>query len=439
VEIMPISSSPIPVHLARPLALPGGGALPNRIVKAAMSEVLAQRDTGAPTEALVQLYSRWASSGAGLLLTGNVMVSRDSRGEPGNVVIEDERDLALLKRWAAAAQEHGAQLWMQINHAGRQVPRSVTAHTVAPSAVAMKGVGGLFSRPRALEEGEIEAIVDRFAETARIAKLAGFAGVQIHAAHGYLISQFLSPLANLREDAWGGDAERRMRFLLEIVRATRAAVGPSFPIAVKLNSADFQRGGFGEDESMAVVEALAKEGIDLLEISGGNYESPAMMGSPKLAPRKSTVAREAYFLEYARKARGLVAVPLLLTGGLRTARAMESVVADGEVDAVGLARPLAFEPDLPARLLAGTAAGARGDVEARVGIRLFDDLLQSLFSQAQMARLAAGLAPDANLSRWWVLLAGIVHGYLWSPFRSDPRPAMPRPPARPRAVAESTA
>lgn len=408
-----------PVHLAKPLPLPSGSALPNRIVKAAMSEVLAHRHSGTPTEELVRLYERWATSGAGMMLTGNVMIDVESRGELGQVVVEDERHLPILRRWADAAQAHGAKLWMQINHAGRQAPRSVTANAVGPSAVGMKGLTGLFATPRALDGGEVLDLVRRFATTARIAKEAGFSGVQIHAAHGYLVSQFLSPLTNLRDDAWGGDAERRMRFLREIVRAVRAEVGPSFPIGVKLNSADFQRGGFGEDESMGVVVALEKEGIDLLEISGGNYESPAMMGSQ----RASTARREAYFLEYARKVRALVKTPLLLTGGMRTARVMESVVASGEVDAVGLGRPLSFEADLPARILRGEAGAI--EVEVKVGIRLLDDMLQAAFSQAQMARMARGLLPDLGISRWRVL-AHAFAGYFYNPFRSTkPKALLP--------------
>lgn len=426
------ASSARSLHLARPLALPCGTSLPNRIVKAAMSEVLAARHSGVPTEALVRLYERWGRSGAGMLLTGNVMIDVASRGELGQVVVEDDRDLPLLERWAAAAQANGAQLWMQINHAGRQAPRSVTSSAVGPSPVVMKGLGSLFSTPRPLTHDEILGIVGQFARTAAVAKAAGFAGVQVHAAHGYLISQFLSPLTNLRDDAWGGDAERRMRLLLEVVRAVRAAVGPAFPVGVKLNSADFQRGGFGEDESTGVVVALQKERIDLLEISGGNYESPAMMGAGE-AKRASTVKREAYFLDYARKVRALVTTPLLLTGGMRTAAVMESVVSSGEVDAVGMARPLTFEPDLATRILAGQATGAR-DVEVRVGIRLLDDMLQALFSQAQMARMARGREPDLDISRWLVIAHGLT-GYLYNPLVRSPR--SPRSLPAPRAIAPS--
>ena len=411
----------LPLRLASSLGLPSGARLENRIVKAAMSEVLADRVTGAPDAKLVRLYEGWGKGGAGMLLTGNVMISTESRGELGQVVVDDETHLEVLREWAQAAQANGSALWMQINHAGRQTPRSIADTCLAPSAIPMRRGGGLFAKPIAATDAQIRGLVRGFATTAAVAKKAGFAGVQIHGAHGYLVNQFLSPLSNTRGDAWGGDPERRMRFLLEIVRAIRAEVGPDFPVGVKLNSADFQRGGFTEEESMQVVVALEKEGIDLLEISGGTYESPAMMGSgdpgaPKKKQRASTAAREAYFLDYARKVRAITKTPLLLTGGMRTAATMERVIADGEVDLVGLGRPLAYEPDLPKRLLSG-AAEAAITFEAHVSVRLFDDLLQAAFAQAQLARMARGLDPDLTISPWRVIVSTILHGYLWNPYR----------------------
>lgn len=390
-----------------------------------MSECIADRADGTPSDAHVRLYETWGKGGAGLLLSGNVMISNDGRAELGQVVVEDEAHLEVLRAWATAAQANGAKLWMQINHAGRQAPRAITDTCLAPSPIPMKRGGGLFAKPIAASDAEIRALVRAFATTAAVAKKAGFAGVQIHGAHGYLVNQFLSPLSNTRDDAWGGDPERRMRFLLEIVRAVRDVVGPEFPIGVKLNSADFQRGGFTEEESMQVVAALEKEGIDLLEISGGTYESPAMMGSgvAKKEARASTKAREAYFLDYARKVRTITKTPLLLTGGMRTAATMERVIADGEVDLVGMARPLAFEPDLPARILDGSATSAIA-FEASVGIRILDDLLQAAFAQEQLGRMSRGLAPDLGISQWGVILSAIVHGFLWNPFRA----------ARPRAL-----
>ncbi len=398
-------------RLSDPLPLPCGVTLPNRIAKSAMSELLADRATGEPSDGLVRLYDRWATSGAGMLITGNVMVDGGAREAVGNVIVEDDRFLPQLSRWAETAQAGGAHLWMQISHAGRQTPKRATRQPVAPSAVPMKGFLGSFRAPRALDAAEIEDIVAAYARTARVAMRAGFRGVQIHGAHGYLISQFLSPHTNRRDDAWGGDAVRRRRFALEVVRAVRAAVGPDFPVGIKLNSADFQRGGFSEDESMAVVEALGQEGIDLLEISGGNYESPAMF-----ATSASTRAREAYFLDYAQKVRAVATMPLLLTGGLRTAAGMTGALASGAVDMVGLARPMTVEPDLPARILAGTAEAAQTP-SPRVGIKLFDTLLQGAWFGAQLRRMARGLDPDPRLGKLRALVGTYFKSYAFNPLQ----------------------
>ncbi len=393
--------------LAAPLVLRSGATLPNRLAKAAMSEVLGDKLTGGPSEELIQLYERWGRSGAGLLITGNVMVDRGGMGEPGNVIVSDDRHLGQFQRWATVAQAHGARLFMQLNHAGRQSPRRLVPRPVAPSCVPMKGFGGMFAKPRALSEPEIEALIARFAVVARVAQQAGFAGVQLHAAHGYLVSQFLSARTNLRDDAWGGDPERRSRFLLAIVRAIRAAVGPGFPIAVKLNSADFQRGGFTIEESMNVARALEDAGVDLLEVSGGNYESPAMAGSGELPAeqRASSRDREAYFLEYARQIRGVTKMPIMLTGGMRSRAVMEAALASRAVDVVGLARPMTHAPELPTRLLDGTLDAAP-TVKIRSRFRLIDDALQVMWFQAQIHELGAGREPDLALGTWTAIWRG---------------------------------
>jgi len=285
------------MSLFSPLALPSGAIIRNRIAKAAMEENMADADH-APSAALLQLYQRWADGGAGLIITGNVMVDGRAMTGPGGVVLEDDRHLDRFIAWAETARSRGAQMWMQINHPGRQMPAALRQPALAPSAVALE-MGALsrqFAPPRAMTEADIEEVIARFIRSAELAERAGFSGVQIHAAHGYLLSQFLSPLTNLRTDAYGGTAGKRRRFLLEIVRAVRAATRPGFAVAVKLNSADFQRGGFSEDESMQVVEALGVEQIDLLEISGGTYEAAAMFDEPKDA---RTRGREAFFLDYA--------------------------------------------------------------------------------------------------------------------------------------------
>lgn len=369
-----------------------------------MSEQLGDR-ANRPTERLDALYGRWGDGGCGLVITGNVMIDRRHVGEPRNVVIEDERDLPALRRWAAAGRRGGNAIWVQVNHPGRQALRIAGARPVAPSPVAPKVPGAV--TPHELTGAEIEQLVARFARTAAIVKEAGFDGVQLHGAHGYLISQFLSPSANRRDDEWGGDAERRRRFVLEVVRATRAAVGPGYPVGIKLNSADFQRGGFSEEESSDVVVALAEAGVDLVEISGGTYEAPAMMGNSDSArararahaathARASTRAREAYFLDYAERIRERVpGLPLMVTGGFRTTAAMRAALADDSCDVIGIARPLALHPDAAGGLL----DGSRDRVEAgekAIGVRMLDSAIDLFWHTRQMHRVGRGGDPWAG-------------------------------------------
>ncbi|MGS2805914.1 NADH:flavin oxidoreductase/NADH oxidase family protein [Nocardia sp. MW-W600-9] len=380
--------------LARPVTLPNGTVLANRIVKAAMSECLG--DFGlSPTRRHVTLYRRWAQSGAAVLLTGNIMIDRTAIGEVGNVVVDDERDIDLLREWAGAAKAGGAQIWAQINHPGRQIPATLNSSPVAPSAVRLTGSAGAYRTPRELADSEIVALVAKFAETARILVAAGFDGIEIHAAHGYLISQFLSPVTNVRTDRWGGNSGNRRRFLLEVVRAVRAVIGTAVPLAVKLNSADFQRGGFDEDDSASVARALDAESIDLLEISGGTYESVAFMGGD--ATKASTRGREAYFLGFAEKIRASVSIPLLLTGGFRTAEGAGTAVASGAVDLVGIARPMALQPSYPRHLLAGidpqTSARQRN-----TGIKRIDGLGNIVWHTTQLWRLGDGKDPAPERS-----------------------------------------
>ena len=380
-------------QLADPLALPCGTTLRNRVAKAAMSEQLGDL-TGAPTADLERLYARWARGGLGLSITGNVQVDRRSLGEPRNVVVEDDRDRARLERWAAAAKgDDGSTVAIvQVNHPGRQTPTGLSERVVAPSAVPV-AYRGAFPKPRALTAPEVEELVERFATTSRLVVEAGFDGVQLHAAHGYLISQFLSPKVNRRDDAWGGDAERRRRFLLETAKATRAQIGPDKVLSVKLNSADFQRGGFEEDESLAVIAELAALGVDLLEVSGGTYEQPAMTGTLK----DSTKAREAYFLTFAERAREVAGtMPLMVTGGFRTGTAMADALASGATDVIGLARPVALEPDLPRALTTAPGTTTSQLKLNGVGIRRLDAPADLWWTQHQLARMGAGKEPDPS-------------------------------------------
>lgn len=393
--------------------LAGGQVIKNRLFKSAMSEQLGTSDHQ-PKPGLATLYRRWAQGGISLAMTGNIMIDRTALGEPKNVVLDDKSDLSEFKRWAEAAKQNGAHIWPQLNHPGKQIPNFICDEPVAPSAISLgpqlsKG----FNKPRALTEAEILSIIGKFATSARLSKEAGFTGVQIHGAHGYLVSQFLSSRHNQRDDQWGGSLENRMRFVLEVYRAIRKAVGNDFPIGIKLNSADFMKGGFTEEESMQVVKALADVGIDLIEISGGTYESPTMM-SGKV--KQSTIEREAYFLDYMEKVRKLVKTPLVVTGGFRSAGAMNHALQTGATDFIGIARTTAIDPDFPNKVLENhnysmplttPTTGNKGlDAAGMLGITWYEH---------QLWRMAKNKQPKPNLSAWGVIiktmLSAGIHGF----------------------------
>lgn len=349
------------VSLAEPLTLPCGASIPNRLAKAAMTEGLATPD-GVPTAELERLYGLWSDGGAGMLLSGNIQIDRDHLERPGNVVIDREPDAAMqaaLSSWAKAATRNGNHFWAQISHAGRQTMKMINPHPKAPSPVKLGLPGGQFGEPVALQSEEITEIVRRFALCAAAVQSAGFTGVQIHAAHGYLLSQFLSPRSNQRSDEYGGSLENRARVLLDTVAAVRTAVGPAFPVSVKLNSADFQKGGFDFDDSLQVVEWLEQAGVDLIEISGGTYEQPKLLGVEGLeaeepqAVAQSTQQREAYFVDFALAMRAKVSVPLMVTGGFRRREVMQQALDSGGADLIGLGRPMCVMTDAPNQLLAG--------------------------------------------------------------------------------------
>ena len=350
--------------LTTPLKLPCGAILPNRISKAAMTEGLATPD-GRPTAELEQLYGIWSDGGAGMLLSGNIIIDRDHLERPGNVVIEVEPDAefkAAMARWAAAATRNGNHFWAQISHGGRQTQKVVNPHPKSSSNVQLALPGGQFGKPTPLTQEEIADLVQRWGIAAKACQDAGFTGVQIHAAHGYLISQFLSPRVNERKDEYGEALGNRARILIEAVAGVRAAVGPAFPISVKLNSADFQKGGFDFEDSLQVVKWLEEASVDLIEISGGTYEQPKLMGKEGMEEEEaqnvamSTAAREAYFVDFAKAMQDEVSVPLMVTGGFRTRAAMEQALEMGAADVIGLGRPLCVMPDAPNQLFAGREA-----------------------------------------------------------------------------------
>jgi 2,4-dienoyl-CoA reductase-like NADH-dependent reductase (Old Yellow Enzyme family) len=393
-----MSTSP----LDQPISLPCGAVIKNRIFKSAMSEGLGEKG-GSPKPSLFTLYRIWAEGGIGLCVTGNVMVDRRALGEPGNVVIEDESHLEALRKWATEAKVNGTQCWVQLNHPGKQAPKGLNKENVAPSAIPFrKDMRAFFETPRELKEEEIWEIVQRFGKASEVVKKAGFSGVQIHGAHGYLVSQFLSPKHNQRTDVWGSSPEKRRKFVIEVYQSIRNAVGIDFPVGIKLNSADFQKGGFTEEESLETIRVLTDLGIDLIEISGGTYEAPAMVGSQA---KKSTQEREAYFMDFAVKVRKSVSAPLVLTGGFRTYEGMADAISCGDVDMVGLARLLAVEPDAANKLLEGK------DPEyliqkIKTGFGPIDrmSVMETVWYREQLERIGEGKGPKPDLSAFWVFL-----------------------------------
>jgi 2,4-dienoyl-CoA reductase-like NADH-dependent reductase (Old Yellow Enzyme family) len=376
----------------RPLLLRCGLTLKNRIVKAAMTEGLSPG--GHPSRALERLYARWAKGGAGLQLTGAVYADALHTVRPGDVVARADAPLDAWRSWAKAATADGAAAFVQINHAGRQTLRVINASPLAPSAVPAVGNLRVFGTPRAATEVEIAGIIAGFVRAARVAEASGFHGVQVHAAHGYLLSQFLSGHINQRADEWGGSPRNRARLLLRIVREIAAAVSPRFALAVKLNASDFQRGGFSEDEAVDVVRMLSEERVDLIEVSGGTYEQPASFGV-------GIDPREAYFLGFARRARGATAVPLLLTGGMRRRATMETALSEG-ASLVGMGRALVMEPELPRRMLEGQVDAAR-PLRARFVRGRYAAASELAWYSDKLRRVAAG--EDVTTGGWsWLAL-----------------------------------
>eukprot|EP00292_Cryptomonas_paramecium_P011738 CAMPEP_0113671214 /NCGR_PEP_ID=MMETSP0038_2-20120614/5580_1 /TAXON_ID=2898 /ORGANISM="Cryptomonas paramecium" /LENGTH=306 /DNA_ID=CAMNT_0000587341 /DNA_START=216 /DNA_END=1132 /DNA_ORIENTATION=+ /assembly_acc=CAM_ASM_000170 len=296
--------------LGTPFTLPCGLTVPNRIAKAAMSEQLADPRVNVANAGHFRLYERWSQGGIGLSLTGNVIVDRRFLESARNVACEPGVDTAAdFKEYARAVKgrDGSCVAIVQLGHAGRQTSPTVpNAELLSASDVQLLVDGRatpLFRRPRAMTLDEIHDVTRRFAHAAAVMQAAGFDGVELHAAHGYLISQFLSPLSNRRDDAYGGSPQNRRQLLLEVLRAVRAATGPRFVVGVKLNSADFQRGGFSEEESLEVVSAMAAEPglVDFVEVSGGSYESAAMMDGAGVTEERRAVVkqREAFFLDFA--------------------------------------------------------------------------------------------------------------------------------------------
>lgn len=407
--------------IEQPLTLPCGYVVPNRICKTAMTEGLADPFDHA-TPAHDRLYAIWARGGAGVLISGNIMIDSRHLERAGNVVAVDDSGMAQLQRWTRATHDAGAQLWAQINHSGRQCPRLVNSNPIAPSAIQLR-IAGNFGRPREATEAEIEDIIARFAHTAALVKAAGMDGVQVHSAHGYLLSQFLSPRTNHRSDQWGGSLQNRARLLLRVVAAVRERVGPAFPLSVKINSSDFVKGGFTLEECLQVVGWLNDAGVDLLEESGGTYEQLEFFRHIDEAEvRDSTRRREAMFLQYAKAIKAVARMPIMVTGGFRTRAGMEEALQSRATDMIGVARPFCTDPDFPARMIAGTlealpvpedrlvlGKGWLGPNSRSETLRALNNFAQVGWYYWQIERLAQGLPPQMEVTALQALLAHFRH------------------------------
>ncbi|CDM27000.1 hypothetical protein DTO013E5_4193 [Penicillium roqueforti] len=418
----------MPSPLADPVKLPCGLVLPNRLGKAAMAEMIAK--TNQPTNALVDAYEQWSDGGWGMILTGNVQVDVNHMGSPFDPALHSEyKDsetnsslVAQWKKYADTCQKHGTPAIVQICHPGRQSfrlagHRGIFAQTLAPSAVPMKVGDSYFEKligclvwtqPKEMTTQDIERVIRQFVDTARLMADAGFSGIELHGAHGYLIDQFLNGKTNLRTDAYGGTPEKRAHFVLEILSQTRKVVPATFAIGIKLNSADHSSTIF--EETMTQIALLAEAGIDFMEISGGSYEDPKMMGYGKAnpaAPESSrTAAREAFFLEFSKEVRQRhPELVLMLTGGFRTRAGAEAAIKDNACDLVGIGRPAAIDPKFPRLLLDESV----GDDEARMPLNkapipwytrflplpLIGAGAESTYYAAQIQRLGKGIAAIA--------------------------------------------
>ena len=392
--------------LFTPITLPNETTIKNRFFKSAMSEGMGTRDFQ-PKKNIATLYKRWAEGGTGLIITGNIMVDPKGTAEPGNIVFDKNSNMEILKDWAKQGQQHGAKVMVQINHPGKQVPKTIAKETVAPSAVPLgNGLNKLFSTPRALTTSEVEELVQKFITSAKVAKEAGFSGVQIHAAHGYLISQFLSPHDNRRTDKYGGSLENRMRFLKEIYLGMREELGKDFTIGIKINSTDFKEDGLTEEDSLETIVELANLGLDFVEISGGTYERPAMMG----ATSKST--NQVFFAEYSKKLKQKIEIPVIVTGGIRSINAMNTLLNDNTTDFIGIARPLTIDPNIPNKIKQGTytiVETTRVSTGVKKLDKIFGSLLGIVYYQVLMQNIAKGKEPKATKNAWPSLIQAVYN------------------------------
>lgn len=297
-----------------------------------MSDSLAN-GAGDPTETQIRLYERWADGGAAVSFIGEVQGDPRYPEKPGNLVLGAHTNQKMLRSLVSRATVDGAHLWPQLGHAGA-LSHAPISQPMGPSALDIEGL-----RCAGLSVDDIQELPQMYARTALLAKTAGFGGVHIHAGHGFLLSQFLSPLFNHRTDGYGGSIEARCRIVLEIITEVRRAVGPEFPIGIRINSSDNLEGGLTQVDALEAVRLLDRSSIDLIDISGGTYFPGAKASS-------EGSSRGPYFLEFARRAKQVTQVPLMLTGGFKLRQQAADAVACGAVDLVGLARAMVLNSRL---------------------------------------------------------------------------------------------
>lgn len=340
-------------HLFEPGRI-GNLEIKNRIVRSPTGERMAD-SRGWATEMLDKMYTDLAKGGTGLIIVGITWVRDDGVSSTNGNRFDDD---GVIPGWRAIVEKvHnlGAKITIQIGHTGRQISNLayIGGRTpIAPSAVTYRKTG---ITPRAMTEEEILELIEAFNQAGRRVKEAGFDGVQLHGAHGYVINQFLSPYTNIRTDRWGGSLENRMRFVTEIYRKMRQTLGQDYPIFIKMNIADFDESGIREEEGLEMAERLAEMGMDAIEISGGTLEQSL---EKVMAKNIKTEEQEAYFLPFAEKLKARIKVPVILVGGMRSFDVMDRIIRQEKADYISICRPLIREPDLPLKLQKGTQTKA---------------------------------------------------------------------------------
>ncbi|WFD35372.1 hypothetical protein MCUN1_002226 [Malassezia cuniculi] len=417
--------------LGAPLTLPSGAVMPNRFAKAPMEEVLSTFGGGPPNEKLYTLYQRWSKAGWGMILTGNINVDERYLGLPFDVVIPGpdmpkrrNRYLPAFRKFAESIKGDGADgkrplAIAQINHTGRQSMRgsgrAPWTPNIAPSPVGVTTGksktldAAMFGTPKEMTKEDIAEVIARFATGAAYCHEAGFDGVELHAAHGYLLSSFLNPQVNRRTDEYGGSAEKRFRIIREIIEETRKLVPKSFVIGIKLNSGDFVQGGQTEDDALQNVQWLADtRAVDFVEISGGSYENTSFMGSAR------SVRREGFFREFAQRCHSVLGdsgMRVIVTGGFVTRKGMGAAVASGDADAIGVGRASALDPELPIHFLDASipddkAEAPDWDVNIPTwlpNIPMVGSSWRILWYDAQIGRISSNQEPLEGLSMAWFM------------------------------------